>query len=167
MNRVVMLTCPVPLEQRPVQEYEDLKQSWFFGWACAQWFRFLRPIVIIWGLSWLFSGPIAAASFPIHKYPLQFSLSAAGGALVIPVLLLIRLYLGWRYVRDRLTNDIVIYEESGWYDGQTWQKPDEVAQRDRLIATYQVTPILVRLRKVFGVILGFLGIGSLVWFFMG
>ncbi|MEB3232832.1 MAG: CGLD27 family protein [Leptolyngbyaceae bacterium] len=162
-----MLTCPVPLEQRPVQEYEDLKQSWFFGWACTQWFDFLKPIVIVWGISWLMAGPIAAASFPIHKYPLQFSLSAAGGALVIPVLLLVRLYLGWVYIRDRLTSDIVTYEESGWYDGQTWPKPDEVIQRDRLIATYQVTPILIRLRKVFGVILGILGIGSLIWFFMG
>lgn len=162
-----MTVCPVPLEQRPVQEYEGLKQSCFFGWAFAHWFGLLRPIVIAWGISWLITGPIAAASFPIHKYPLQFALSAGAGALFIPSLLLVRLYLGWLYIRDRLIKDTVTYEESGWYDGQIWQKPEEVIQRDRLIAVYQVTPVLTRLKKVFGGILGILGTGSLVWILMG
>ena len=25
--------CPVPEEQQPVNEYEQLKESWFFRWA--------------------------------------------------------------------------------------------------------------------------------------
>ena len=61
--------------------------------------------------------------------------------------MLLRLYLGWFYIFNRLVTENVVYEESGWYDGQTWRKPTEVLDRDRLIATYQVNPVLKRLQK--------------------
>jgi len=50
------------------------------------------------------------------------------------LLALVRLYLGW-YMCDRLISPTIFYEESGWYDGQTWTKPSEVLQR--LIVTYK------------------------------
>jgi hypothetical protein len=45
-------------------------------------------------------------------------------------------------------NATVSYEESGWYDGQTWVKTNEVLIQDRLVGTYEVLPILNRLRTV-------------------
>jgi hypothetical protein len=76
---------------------------------------------------------------------------------------LARLYLGWTYVRDRLSKAEIFYEESGWYDGQVWTKPEEVLQRDRLIVTYQIQALLKRLYITFGTIaLLFLG-GGLLW----
>ncbi|NET52252.1 MAG: CGLD27 family protein [Merismopedia sp. SIO2A8] len=161
------LVCPVPLEQQPVQEYQELKQSWFYGWALVSGFKFLKPLIIVWGLSWLISAPIATASFPMAKEPLHFGLSAGAGAFVIPMLLLVRLYFGWTYIRDRLMQDTIVYEESGWYDGQTWKKTEEVLQRDRLIASYDVMPMLARLRKAVGGLLGVVGAGALVWIVVG
>jgi hypothetical protein len=38
-------------------------------------------------------------------------------------------------------------QETGWYDGQTYVKPPEVLARDRLLGTYEVNPIISRLRK--------------------
>jgi hypothetical protein len=158
--------CPVPFEQQPINEYQDLRESWFFRWATLDLRSYLVPIAVLWGLSWLLSAPVAAVSFPLAKYPLQFGLSGAAGASVIPALALLRLYLGWIYVRDRLSKETVFYEESGWYDGQTWIKPEEVLQRDRLIVTYQIQPILQRLKRTFGLLLlVFLG-GSFVWSFL-
>ena len=162
-----MLVCPVPFEQRPIQEYQELKQSWFFGWVFADWLNFLKPLIFLWGLSWVVAAPIAEASFPMSKLPLQFALSAAAGAMVVPMLLLTHLYFGWVYIRDRLASETIVYEESGWYDGQTWDKPEEVLQRDRLIATYEVTPALVRLQKVFGGVLGSILAGCFVWVIVG
>lgn len=162
-----MLVCPVPLEQRPIQEYKDLKESWFFGWASASWFNFLKPILLTWLMSWLLTAPIAQLSFPAYKLPIQFSLSAAGGALIIPVLLLVRLYFGWIYIRSRLRAETVEYEESGWYDGQKWEKPAEILQRDRLIASYEVSPILGRLHRVFGSLIGLIICGSIIWIWVG
>jgi hypothetical protein len=57
----------------------------------------------------------------------------------------------------------VFYEESGWYDGQVWNKPTEVLTRDRLVATYQIHPLLKRMRQTFAVLVGVLGIEALLW----
>jgi hypothetical protein len=42
-------------------------------------------------------------------------------------------------------------QETGWYDGQQFVKPPEVLARDRLLGTYEVNPVMRRLR---GVMLG-------------
>jgi hypothetical protein len=155
--------CPVPVEQQPINEYQDLKESWFFGWATLDLWAYIKPLIILWMLSWLVSAPVAAASFPISKDWFHFGLSGALGAMVLPSLALVRLYLGWIYVCSRLSQATVFYEESGWYDGQVWMKPEEVQQRDQLIVTYQIQSILTRLKRTFSVIaLLFLG-GIVLW----
>jgi hypothetical protein len=57
----------------------------------------------------------------------------------------------------------VPYEESGWYDGQLWVKPEEVSNRDRLIVDYQVLPVLQRIRRTLGVFALLLALGLIVW----
>jgi len=93
-------------------------------------------------------------------------LAAAAGASLLLGLTLLRLYLGWSYVRDRLRSEAVFYEETGWYDGQLWQKPPEEKAKDHLVVTYQVQPILQRLRWTFGVMALFLSGGCLAWNFL-
>lgn len=155
--------CPVPLEQQPIHEYQSLRESWFYRWATGNLRGFVQPIVLLWALSWLVTGPIAAVSFRPFKAPFLFGLSASLGALVIPTLALVQLYLGWRYVRHRLHAATIPYEESGWYDGQTWTKPEEVVARDRLIVEYQIKPILTRLHRTFTAIAIGLGLGAITW----
>jgi hypothetical protein len=66
------------------------------------------------------------------------------------VLLLVRQWLGWSYVHKRLVSERVEYEESGWYDGQVWEKPLAWRQQDLLVATHQVRPVLLRLQQGIG-----------------
>lgn len=155
--------CPIPDEQQPLNEYQDLRDSWFYQWATRNWRGYITPIAVLWGLSWLVVGPVAAVSFPITKVPLLFFLSGAIGAFVIPVLALTRLYLGWLYIRDRLYKQTISYEESGWYDGQLWTKPETVLTRDRLLVNHEIQPILARLHQTFGVILGICFLAGLCW----
>ena len=155
--------CPVPEEQRPLNEYQDLKESWFFGWALCDRWAYFRPLLLWWSLSWVMFGPISAVSYMPTRQPVQFVLFAAIGSSVIPVLALLRLYLGWNYVKSRLLNTTVFYEESGWYDGQIWAKPAEVLMQDRLIVTYQVQPILHRLTRTLGIIGSAIGVGLAIW----
>lgn len=158
--------CPVPAEQQPINEYQELKESWFFRWATLELQAYLKPILVLWLLSWLIAAPVAAVSFPPARYPVQFFLSGAAGALVIPTLALIRLYLGWIYICDRLSQETVFYEESGWYDGQSWQKPAEVLQRDRLIVTYQIRFLLRRLQLTFIVVAALILADAMIWVFL-
>jgi hypothetical protein len=54
---------------------------------------------------------------------------------------------GWQHVGDRLISATVEYEETGWYDGQTWVKTPQVLMRDRLLSNYTVKPALARLKS--------------------
>ena len=78
-------------------------------------------------------------------------------------LFVLRLFLGWRYVGDRLAAEIVTYEESGWYDGQSWRKPLEIQTRDQLIRRYQVVPVLERWQNTLKVLGGIMAIDLLLW----
>ena len=118
--------CPVPVEQQPINEYQDVRESWFYSWAGRDLAGFLKPVIGLWLLSWAFAGPIAAASFHPAKQPLLFCLSGMMGAFSLPILALVQLYIGWSHVGGRLRQQAVPYEESGWYDGQVWVKPEDV-----------------------------------------
>lgn len=158
--------CPVPTEQQPLNEYEELKGSTFFKTCTLARQQYITKLAWLWGISWLVAGPVAAASFTPHKYIAQFVLCGSAGASVSVLLVLVRMYLGWSYVKSRLIDSTIFYEESGWYDGQTWTKPEEVLTRDRLIVTYQIQPILHRLQKTFVALALLLVSGIFVWNFL-
>lgn len=163
---VIMSRCPVPSEQLPINQYQDMSQSWFYSWGSCEFWPYLRPLLIIWGVSWVVTGPVAAASFDPGKHLVAFLIWASVGALILPILTLAQLYVGWLHVGERLQKQAVPYEESGWYDGQVWQKPEEVLNRDRLIMSYEVQPILQRIRNTLGVLLA-LGVGLITtWRFL-
>lgn len=163
MRDLSVSVCPVPPEQRPANEYQELKESCFFSWVTLEWHQYLQKLAWVWGLSWLVCGPVAAASFPPLKYPVQFILSGAAGASLILTLVVIRLYLGWYYIKSRLVSPTVFYEESGWYDGQTWLKTAEFLAQDQLIFTYQVKPILKRLQQTCYGLGAVIASGGLIW----
>jgi hypothetical protein len=163
MIRSLASNCPVPTEQQPLNEYEELKNSWLFRDTTSSWREYLTKFFWIWSWSWLVAGPVAAASFPPQKHIIHFILCGSAAASVVVVLFLVRLYLGWFYIRDRLYKTKVFYEESGWYDGQIWTKPLEVVTRDRLIVTYEIKPILQRLQITFVALAIMYLTGTIVW----
>ena len=73
-------------------------------------------------------------------------------SLSIPLLITIRLYLGWNHIFKRLISEKVEYEESGWYDGQVWEKPIILKEKESLIATIEVKPILKNLIQTLSII---------------
>lgn len=166
MSELGLSTCPVPTEQQPINEYEQLKESWFFGWTVQGWLIYLKKLAWVWGLSWFVTGPVSAASFPPGEYPMQFFLCGAGGAILFVALVMLRLYLGWKYVSDRLESPSITYEESGWYDGQSWTKPSEILTRDKLIVTYEIKPVLRRLQQGFGAIALWFMVTAIIWYFL-
>ena len=74
-------------------------------------------------------------------------------SLSIPLLISIRLYLGWNHIFKRLTSEKVEYEESGWYDGQIWIKPISLREKESLIASNEVKPILKNIIQILSIIL--------------
>lgn len=157
--------CPIPFEQQPLNEYQALKESWFFSWVFLPLSAYLQKLIWVWLIAWLIGGPIAHNSFSPHRYPGQFFLMASAIALFFLGLVLVRLYLGWFYVRSRLIKPVISYEESGWYDGQMWQKTPEAIAQDQLIVNYQLQPIFAKLHGTFAGLIGLVILGIVAWYF--
>ena len=142
--------CPVPPEQRPLRQYQELSESWFFVWPTVSLPSLLRPLA----LSWLTLLPltllVASGSWVLRHEPARLALAGAVAAIALPTLMLVRQWLGWSTVHQRLVSERVEYEESGWYDGQVWEKPLAWRQQDLLVAQHQVRPILLRLQQAIG-----------------
>ena len=167
MNKSTVNFCPVPREQQPIHEYEQLKDSWLFDWGTLAIGKYSRKIAWVAFWSLVLAAPLAMSIFTPTQQTLKFILSCAIGVSLLTGLFLSRIYLGWQYVRNRLKSDRIFYEESGWYDGQTWIKPTAMLNRDRLVVSYDIEPILTRLRKTFGLLAGIIGLSSLIWLIFG
>ncbi len=158
--------CPVPEEQQPLNEFKDLQESWFFSWVMLPRLPFVGRLAIVGTIGLILVMPISLVSFPFAKMPVQCLWSAAIGACFPIIFILVQQYLGWTYVRDRLSAEKIFYEESGWYDGQYWTKPTEMLAQDQLVVTYQIHPLLKRIQKSLLAIGAFFLVSAGAWFLL-
>ena len=139
MNEII---CPVPANQRPLNEFNSIRNSWIISWPFLERNIFYRKLI----LSWLFVIPISLiisyGSDYLKNNMFELILVSLTVSIAFPILLLTRQWLSWMYIYKRLNSENIEYEESGWYDGQTWEKPLDWRSKDLLIAQYQVKPIL-------------------------
>ncbi|MAI96063.1 MAG: hypothetical protein CMN95_05020 [Synechococcus sp. MED650] len=156
------VSCPVPPEQRPLEEFRQLCQSWFFSWPTEQPSSLSRWLISSWVLMLPVCTLVASGSWTLKQDPPRLVAAGAVAALVLPLLLLVRQWLGWTYVMQRLLRETVDYEESGWYDGQTWEKPLSWRERDLLVARHEVRPILGRLGRAMATAAGLMLVGASV-----
>lgn len=139
--------CPVPANQQPYNELQALKESNTFGWTTMNINIYYNKLLRIAFFCVSFALPLVSGSVNFKRVPLQFINLICAVACFSLILVLLRTYLGWSYVSNRLLSASISYEESGWYDGQIWVKTPEELVRDRLLGQYTVKPILERLKK--------------------
>ena len=94
---------------------------------------------------------------------IKYFLISLFSSLATPLLITIRLYLGWNHIYKRLHSEKVEYEESGWYDGQTWIKPLDLKEKESLIASIEVKPILKNLIQIASAIISIILSGILIF----
>ena len=144
--------CPVPREQQPTNEFIELSKSIIFSWPKTK-----KSLIIIlikfWIGAFVLFLVISSGSIYFKTSLLKYILLSVFFSLSIPLLINIRLYLGWNHVYKRLTSERVEYEESGWYDGQVWIKPLVLKEKESLIASIEVKPILRNLIQIFSIFL--------------
>ncbi|URE15057.1 hypothetical protein MUK42_36172 [Musa troglodytarum] len=138
--------CPVPLDQQPVNEFQSLSTSLPFSWAAAD-LRLYSSRLALTGASFalLVGLPVSAFGTGSLSDP-RCALGAVSAGLLAVTLAVLRMYLGWAYIGNRLLSATVEYEETGWYDGQIWVKTPEVLARDRLLGSFSVKPVLSRVK---------------------
>lgn len=139
--------CPVPFDQRPLNEFYALKHSCFFAFFGFELRTYLYSMFIICSVLISLLTPLILVSIEFSWS--KFITNEFFCLIFIVTALLTRLYLGWSYVITRLFSATVTYEESGWYDGQIWIKTPEILTKERLIGTYYVLPLLHRIKLTF------------------
>jgi hypothetical protein len=138
--------CPVPVDQRPINEYDNLKASTFFFWTTKSIKSYIQDIMLFSIPVYSLTNLIVNASIYNSELPLNGLLYTIAFGSILVSLSFLRIYLGWVYVYDRLIKASVNYEESGWYDGQTWIKSPADMIQDKLIAKYKLLPIIHRIK---------------------
>ena len=144
--------CPVPKEQQPINEFIELSKSNIFSWAKSKK-SLINILIKFWTATFLLFLLISTGSVYFKTSILKYILLSLLSSLVIPFLISIRLYLGWNHVFKRLNSEKVEYEESGWYDGQIWIKPLNIKEKEALIASIEVKPILTNLIQISSIII--------------
>ena len=145
MNKII---CPVPQNQRPINEFNSIRNSWIISWPFLERNIFYRKLMF----SWLFFTPISLTisygSDYLKNNIFELIFLSFTASFAFPILILIRQWLSWVYIYKRLNSEKIEYEESGWYDGQTWEKPISWRAKDLLIAQHQIKPILNHLKVI-------------------
>ena len=144
--------CPVPKDQQPSNEFIELSKSPIFSWPKTKK-SLILVLIKFWIISFVLFLVISSGSIYFKTSLLKYILISFFSSLSLPLLISIRLYLGWSHVFKRLTSEKVEYEESGWYDGQVWIKPLVLKEKESLIASIEVKPILKNLIQIFSIIL--------------
>jgi len=143
--------CPVPREQQPTNEYLELSKSTIFSWPKTK-----KSLIIIlikfWVGTFVLFLIISSGSIYFKTSILKYILLSFFSSLSIPLLISIKLYIDWNHIFKRLSSERVEYEESGWYDGQVWEKPLVLKEKESLIASIEVKPILKNLIQIFSII---------------
>ena len=145
MNNII---CPVPNEQRPINEFNNISNSWITSWPLLEKGTFLKRLLCTWLLILPIIFTISSGSIYLRNNIYILITISFTAALILPLLLLIRQWLSWKYIFRRLKSVHIEYEESGWYDGQIWQKPIEWRTKDLLIAQHEVQPIISDVEKL-------------------
>ena len=143
--------CPVPREQQPTNEFIELSKSRIFSWPKTK--KSLIFILIkFWVGAFILFLVISSGSVYFKTSLLKYILLSLFSSLSIPLLITIRLFLGWNHIFKRLTSEKIEYEGSGWYDGQVWEKPLVLREKEILIASIEVKPILRNLIQILSII---------------
>ena len=151
--------CPVPSEQQPTNEFIELSKSKIFSWPKSKK-SLIFALIKFWIGTFIVFLVISSGSIYFKSSILKYILLSFFSSLAIPLLISIRLYLGWNHIFKRLNSEKVEYEESGWYDGQVWIKPLVLKEKESLIASIEVKPILKNLIQISSILstLALLGI---------
>tara|TARA_Y100001968_G_scaffold296449_1_gene304654 strand:+ start:81 stop:572 length:492 start_codon:yes stop_codon:yes gene_type:complete len=145
MNKEI---CPVPLKQRPLNEFNSIQDSGINSWPLLEKSIFYRNLIYSWIIFIPISIIISYGSISLKNNIFDLTLTSLTASLLLPILLLSRQWLSWIYIYKRLNSENIEYEESGWYDGQIWEKPIDWRAKDLLIAQHQVKPILNHLKTI-------------------
>jgi hypothetical protein len=138
-NIKVFLLCPVPEDQKPINEYITIKKNSFLNWTTCSLKNYLVKIIS----GYLFAFPVFLICF-LTLTPFSF-LEIGKLFLLSSTFFFISILIRWSTLNKRLVESRIFYEEASWFDGQIWEKPFFLIKNDKLLSTQKIEPLLKRI----------------------
>jgi hypothetical protein len=159
-NIKIFLLCPIPDEQKPINEYLILKDKDFTN---LLFLNSTNSFVKIFSYFLLFFSFGCLITFLIQLKTKTLLFNLFFGLLSLFLAFFVN-FLNWVQLLNRFRNSRLFYEEGSWYDSQIWEKPIELIKNDKLISNLKIKPILKRSSKTLK-ILSFLVLISVINYF--
>lgn len=123
-NIKIFLLCPIPEDQKPMNEYLMMKDNIITKWIIQK--SYTKNICIIFTSLFFLSKNLFWTSFFFFFF---YS------------------FLFFQYIslHNRFIQSRLVYEEGSWYDGAIWEKPLLVLKNDKLIGTQKIDRYLFSL----------------------
>lgn len=138
-NIKVFLLCPVPENQKPINEYIEIKQDPLLNWINLPLKKYFLKIIT----GYLIVFPIFLTCF-LNLTPFSL-LEIIRIFLISSTFVFLSIYARWSSIDKRLTDSRLFYEESSWFDGKIWEKPFFLIKNDKLLSALKIKPLLKRL----------------------
>ena len=142
-NIKLFLLCPIPDDQKPINQYFSLKENIFFNVLGINKTNYFSKILINYVLFFILITPFTFL-FKLNKEIFLFnSLFSINTILIFFIIN----FVLWLQLLNQFRNARLFYEEGSWYDGQFWEKPIELIKNDKLIIQQKIKPIIKRIIK--------------------
>jgi hypothetical protein len=148
LNIKIFLLCPVPDDQKPINEYISLKKNPFTNWIRFSNKKYLKKIITT-----FFLFIIGFSLLKINEFHFDSSIGFLFEKLFVNSLVFLCVFFGislspWKKIQKQLDSTRIFYEEASWFDGQVWEKPFSILKNDRLLKTQKILPVMVRSQKI-------------------
>lgn len=148
-NIKTFLLCPIPEEQKPINEYIQFKENTFINWTVGPLNTYIKNLIsfflkifftfCLFSSSQLFEEKIS--SLYLFNWIFQNFIQSFFILFISLVIVLFQ----WINLNQKLKQALIFYEEASWYDGQSWEKPFFLIKNDKLISSQKVEPLIKRL----------------------
>ena len=106
MNNII---CPVPQDQRPLNEFNSIRNSWINSWPLQEKKVFYRKLFLCWFFITPISLVISYGSDYLKNNIFELTIISITSSLLFPLLLLSRQWLSWLYIYKRLNSENIEY----------------------------------------------------------
>ena len=151
LNIKIFLLCPIPDDQKPINEYINLKENDFTNLMLLSKKNYFSKIFVNFLIGFVLATPLTFlfnVNSQLFVYNSFYSIS----------FLIVNFFINlsrWSQLLKRFRSSRLFYEEGSWYDGQYWEKPLELIKNDKLLTSQKIKPILKRIIKTSIVLLSF------------
>ena len=143
-NIKIFLLCPIPEDQKPINEYISLKENNLTNWITLVKRKYLGTLFQIFLTLFLICLTFTFDGIESINQLIATFEQTSFFSLAILNFVLIYILSNWKQVNNRFNTSRLIYEEGSWYTSEIWEKPISLIKNDKLISTQILQPIVLR-----------------------